>query len=238
MEKFAGYGFNKSHAAAYSLLAYHTAWIKVHCTAEFFAANMTVEMDDSDKLRALLIDAKTFGVEIQAPDINRGVHRFVPVSDKSVQYGLGAIKGTGQGAIEAIVAARDQAEFTSLFDFCARVDRKLLNRRVLEALIKAGAFDALHPDRASMLASVGLALDWADTQAAHADQGGLFDFADDGEDQHGASTQEPALIAAETWSIKERLTLEKARWASTCRAICSTRAPTRCAASRAAASPT
>jgi len=207
MEKFAGYGFNKSHAAAYSLLAYHTAWIKVHCTAEFFAANMTVEMDDTDKLRVLLIDAKSFGVEIQAPDVNRGVYRFVPVSDKSVQYGLGAIKGTGQGAIEAIVAAREQAAFTSLFDFCARVDRQRINRRVLEALIKAGAFDALHPDRASMLASVGLALDWADTQAAHADQGGLFDFADG--DQHGASTQEPALVGAEPWSIKERLTLEK-----------------------------
>jgi DNA polymerase III subunit alpha len=210
MEKFAGYGFNKSHAAAYSLLAYHTAWIKVHCTAEFFAANMTVEMDDSDKLRALLIDAKTFGVEIQAPDVNVGVHRFVPVSDKAVQYGLGAIKGTGQGAIEAIVAAREQAAFTSLFDFCARVDRQRINRRVLEALIKAGAFDALHPERASMLASVGLALDWAATQAAHADQGGLFDFGDADGDAHGASTQEPALIAAEPWSIKERLTLEKA----------------------------
>jgi DNA polymerase-3 subunit alpha len=210
MEKFAGYGFNKSHAAAYSLLAYHTAWIKVHCTAEFFAANMTVEMDDTDKLRALLIDAKTFGVEIQAPDVNVGVYRFVPVSDKSVQYGLGAIKGTGQGAIEAIVAARGQGLFTSLFDFCARVDRQRINRRVLEALIKAGAFDALHPDRASMLASVGLALDWADTQAAHADQGGLFDFGEDGGDAHGASTQEPALVGAEPWSIKERLTLEKA----------------------------
>ena len=210
MEKFAGYGFNKSHAAAYSLLAYHTAWIKVHCTAEFFAANMTVEMDDTDKLRALLIDAKTFGVEIQAPDVNVGVHRFVPVSDKAVQYGLGAIKGTGQGAIEAIVAAREQAAFTSLFDFCARVDRQRINRRVLEALIKAGAFDALHPDRASMLASVGLALDWADTQAAHADQGGLFDFGADEEASHAASTQEPELIAAEPWSIKERLTLEKA----------------------------
>jgi len=206
MEKFAGYGFNKSHAAAYSLLAYHTAWIKVHCTAEFFAANMTVEMDDTDKLRVLLIDAKSFGIEIQAPDVNRGVYRFVPVSDKSVQYGLGAIKGTGQGAIEAIVAAREQAAFTSLFDFCARVDRQRINRRVLEALIKAGAFDALHPDRASMLASVGLALDWADSQAAHADQGGLFDF---GDDTHGASTQEPALVAAEPWNIKERLTLEK-----------------------------
>ena len=208
MEKFAGYGFNKSHAAAYSLLAYHTAWIKVHCTAEFFAANMTVEMDDSDKLRALLVDAKTFGVTIEPPDINRGVHRFEPVSEKVVRYGLGAVKGTGQGAIEAIVRARNEGgAFTSLFDFCARVDRRQLNKRVVEALVKAGAFDALHADRASMLASVALALDWADTQAAHADQGGLFDFG--GDDDHGASTQEPPLIAAETWSIKERLTLEK-----------------------------
>ena len=208
MEKFAGYGFNKSHAAAYSLLAYHTAWIKVHCTAEFFAANMTVEADDTDKLRVLLSDAKTFGVEVQAPDVNTGVHRFEPVSDKVVQYGLGAIKGTGQGAIEAIVKARTEGgPFTSLFDFCARVDRQRINKRVVEALVKSGAFDALHPDRACMLASVALALDWADSQAAHADQGGLFDFG--GDDDHGASTQEPPLIAAETWSIKERLTLEK-----------------------------
>jgi DNA polymerase III subunit alpha len=212
MEKFAGYGFNKSHAAAYSLLAYHTAWIKVHCTAEFFAANMTIEADDTDKLRVLLADAKTFGIEIKAPDVNRGVHRFEPVSDKVVQYGLGAIKGTGQAAIEAIVRVRNESgPFKSLFDFCARVDRKQLNKRVVEALVKAGAFDALHPDRASMLASVALALDWADTQAAHADQGGLFDFGGEAEggDQHGASTQEPPLVAAETWSIKERLTLEK-----------------------------
>ncbi len=212
MEKFAGYGFNKSHAAAYSLLAYHTAWIKVHCTAEFFAANMTVEADDTDKLRVLLNDAKTFGIEIRPPDVNRGVHRFEPVSDKVVQYGLGAIKGTGQAAIEAIVRVRTEGgPFTSLFDFCARVDRKQLNKRVVEALVKAGAFDALHPDRASMLASVALALDWADTQAAHADQGGLFDFGGEAEggDQHGASTQEPPLVVAETWSIKERLTLEK-----------------------------
>ena len=207
MEKFAGYGFNKSHAAAYSLLAYHTAWIKVHCTAEFFAANMTVEADDTDKLRVLLADTKTFGIEIKAPDVNRGVHRFEPVSDKAVQYGLGAIKGTGQAAIEAIVRVRTEGgPFKSLFDFCARVDRKQLNKRVVEALVKAGAFDALHPDRASMLASVSLALDWADTQAAHADQGGLFDF---GGEQHGASTQEPPLVDADTWGIKERLMFEK-----------------------------
>ena len=214
MEKFAGYGFNKSHAAAYALLAYHTAWLKVHCTVEFYAANMTVELGDTDKLKTLLNDAKQFGVSFQPPDINRGVHRFEPIDDKSLRYGLGAIKGTGQGAIEAIVAAREGTgdhegigggPFRSLFDFAARVDRQRVNKRVVEALIKAGAFDALHPDRATALASVGLAFDWADTQAAHADQGGLFDFAD----SHAASTQEPALVAAEAWSIKERLTLEK-----------------------------
>ena len=214
MEKFAGYGFNKSHAAAYALLAYHTAWLKVHCTAEFYAANMTVELGDTDKLKTLLVDAKQFGVSFEPPDINRGVYRFEPVNDKSLRYGLGAIKGTGQGAIEAIVAARDGTgeregegggPFRSLFDFAARVDRQRVNKRAVEALVKAGAFDALHPDRAALLASVSLAFDWADTQAAHADQGGLFDFAD----SHAASTQEPALVAAEPWSIKERLTLEK-----------------------------
>jgi DNA polymerase-3 subunit alpha len=212
MEKFAGYGFNKSHAAAYSLLAYHTAWIKVHCTAEFFAANMTVELDDTDKLKALLVDARTFGITLEAPDVNTGTYRFEPIGPKTLRFGLGAIKGTGQGAIEAIVAAREGrgagagGPFGSLFDFCARVDRQRVNRRVVEALVKAGAFDALHPNRAATLASVGRALDWADTQAAHADQGGLFDFGD----SHAASTQEPALVNAEPWSIKERLTFEKA----------------------------
>ncbi|MDP3822909.1 MAG: DNA polymerase III subunit alpha [Burkholderiales bacterium] len=210
MEKFAGYGFNKSHAAAYSLLAYHTAWIKVHCTAEFFAANMTVEMDDTDKLRVLMLDLRSFGLTLHAPDVNQGVYRFEPVTDKEIQYGLGAIKGTGQGAIEAIVKARTEGgPFKSLFDFCARVDRQRINKRVVEALIKAGAFDALHPERSAMLASVSLALDWADSQAAHADQGGLFDFGPDEESSHAASTQEPALVDAEAWSIKERLTLEK-----------------------------
>ncbi|TMH37224.1 MAG: DNA polymerase III subunit alpha [Betaproteobacteria bacterium] len=207
MEKFAGYGFNKSHAAAYSMLAYHTAYIKVHFTAEFFAANMTVELDDTDKLRVLMNDAKSFGVTLLPPDINRGIYRFEPVSDQVVQYGLGAVKGTGQSAIEAIIQARNEGgEFKSLFDFCARVDRARINKRSVEALIKAGAFDGLGVERASLVASVGLAFDYADTQAAHADQGGLFDFGD----SHAASTQEPALIAADAWSIKERLTFEKA----------------------------
>jgi DNA polymerase-3 subunit alpha len=216
MEKFAGYGFNKSHAAAYSLLAYQTAWIKVHHTAEFFAANMTVEMGDTDKLKALLADARGFGVVLEAPDVNAGTYRFEPVAADRVRFGLGAVKGTGQGAIEAIVAARDGGEggegdkhgaFTSLFDFCARVDRQRVNRRVVEALVKAGAFDLLHPNRAAALASVGRALDWAETQAQHADQGGLFDF--DPVDAHASSRQEPPLVAAEPWNVKERLTLEK-----------------------------
>lgn len=211
MEKFAGYGFNKSHAAAYSLLAYHTAWIKVHCTAEFYAANMTIEADNTDKLKVLLADAKLFGITFDPPDINAGTLRFEPVADKRIRYGLGAVKGTGAGAIEAIVAAREGGAegggpFRSLFDFCARVDRQRVNKRVVEALIKAGAFDALHPDRATALASVGLAFEWADTQAANASQGGLFDFGD----THGSSTQEPALVHVEPWTIRERLTHEKA----------------------------
>ncbi len=211
MEKFAGYGFNKSHAAAYSLLAYHTAWVKVHHPEAFYAANMTVEMDDTDKLRALLNDATSFGVAFEAPDVNAGHYAFEPVGDKKVRWGLGAIKGTGQGAIEAIVAARkaedggEHQAFRSLFDFARRVDRQRVNKRVVEALIKGGAFDALHADRSSTLASVTLAFEWADAQASHVDQGGLFDF----DDSHAASTHEPPLVQGPAWSIRERLTLEK-----------------------------
>ncbi|MEI6768056.1 MAG: DNA polymerase III subunit alpha, partial [Betaproteobacteria bacterium] len=108
MERFAGYGFNKSHAAAYSLLAYHTAWLKVHFTAEFFCANMTVEMDNTDKLKVLFEDAKKLGISFEAPDVNRGEYVFLPITDKQIRYGLGAIKGTGQQAIEAIVLARQE----------------------------------------------------------------------------------------------------------------------------------
>jgi len=214
MEKFAGYGFNKSHAAAYSLLAYHTAWLKVNCSAEFYAANMTVEQDDTDKLAVLIADARLFGVNFELPDINRGTWRFEPIDDRHVRYGLGAVKGTGQGAIEAIVAAREGAAgqgggpFRSLFDFCARIDKQRVNKRAVEALVKAGAFDALHGDRAALLASVGLAFDWAETQAANEAQAGLFDFGPD--DSHGSSAQEPALVAAEPWGIRERLQHEKA----------------------------
>ena len=207
MEKFAGYGFNKSHAAAYSLLAYHTAWLKMHYTAEFFCANMTVEMDNTDKLKVLHQDACNMGLEFEPPNINRGQYRFEPVSDSVIRYGLGAIKGTGESAIAAIVAEREaNGPYSSLFDFCARVDRGRLNKRTVEALIKAGAFDSLHLDRATLLASIDLAFDYALVQEAHANQGGLFDMMDDG---HGSSTQEPELVAVTPWDIRERLQQEK-----------------------------
>ncbi len=208
MEKFAGYGFNKSHAAAYSLLAYHTGWLKVHYTAEFFCANMTVEMDDTDKLKVLFEDAvKNFAITFEPPDVNRGNHRFEPVTDKIIRYGLGAVKGTGQQAIEAIVKAREEGgPFKSLFDFCLRVDRTRLNKRAVEALIKAGAFDALQLNRACLVASVDRAFDFASASAANANQGGLFDM---GDDSHGASTTEPDLVEATPWGVKERLTYEK-----------------------------
>ena len=207
MEKFAGYGFNKSHAAAYSLLAYHTGWLKVHYTAEFFCANMTVEMDDTDKLKVLFEDALKFGLRFDPPDVNRGSYRFEPVSDAVIRYGLGAVKGTGQQAIEAIVRARDAGgPFSSLFDFVRRVDRTRLNKRTVEALIKAGAFDSLQRNRAALLASVDLAFEFALAAEAHANQGGLFDLDDDA---HGSSTQEPALVDTTPWGIKEQLGFEK-----------------------------
>ena len=206
MEKFAGYGFNKSHSAAYALLAYHTAWLKVHFTAEFFCANMTVEMDDTDKLKVLFGDAQKMGLSFESPDVNRGHYGFEPLTASSVRYGLGAIKGTGQQAIAAMVAARESGgPFTSLFDFCVRVDKARLNKRTLEALIKAGAFDNLHLNRAELLASSDRAFEFAAASQTNANQGGLFDMSD----SHAASTQEPPLVEALPWGIKTRLTHEK-----------------------------
>jgi DNA polymerase-3 subunit alpha len=217
MEKFAGYGFNKSHAAAYSLLAYHTAWLKVHYTAEFFCANMTVEMDDTDKLKVLFEDAIKMGLGFEPPNVNRGSSRFEPISDKLIRYGLCAIKGTGEQAIEALVAAREGrgvgpsgevvGPFKSLFDFCSRVDRSRINKRTVEALIKAGAFDTVQLNRASLLASVDRAFDFGAAALANANQGGLFDMG--GPDDHGSSTQEPELVQVMPWGVKERLSFEK-----------------------------
>jgi DNA polymerase-3 subunit alpha len=178
MEKFAGYGFNKSHAAAYSLVAYHTAWLKCHHPAAFMAATMSSEMADTDKLQFFFNDAKDNGIEFLPPDINTGLVRFTPVDGKAIRYGLGAIKGTGESALTAILKARQGEHggpFIDLFEFCRRIDRRVVNRRVIEALIRAGAFDNIDDHRAKLLASVGKAIEAADQAERNALQGGLFD---------------------------------------------------------------
>lgn len=208
MEKFAGYGFNKSHAAAYALLAYQTAWLKAHYPAEFMAANMSLALDDTDKIKILFEDCQLNHLKVLPPDINRSVYRFEPAAEsagqpaRTIHYGLGAIKGSGQSAIEDVLRARAEKPFTDLFDFCLRVDRRIVNRRTIEALIRAGAFDALHPNRAQLLASVTLALGAAEQRCAHELQAGLFDqteLADGCE-----------LVAEPAWSKKRLLQEEKA----------------------------
>ncbi|WP_112488246.1 DNA polymerase III subunit alpha [Thiomonas sp. X19] len=202
MEKFAGYGFNKSHAAAYALLAVQTAWLKAHYPAEFMAANMSIALDDTDKLKVLVDDARNLGLKLLPPDINLGGWRFDPVDAHTIRYALGAIKGTGRAAIEGIVEARGDKPFTSLMDFAARVDRTRINRRVLEALIRAGAFDAIDPNRATLMAAVGMALEHAAQCAEHAAQGGLFDSLFDDASAPAPEPQPP-------WDLRKRLSEEK-----------------------------
>lgn len=210
MEKFAGYGFNKSHAAAYALLSYHTAYLKIHHPAAFMAANLSLAMDDTDKIKILVEDALvTCGLELLPPDINLSVYRFTPVPEQGqksskIRYGLGAIKGTGQNAIEAIIAARQGAPFTDLFDFVKRVDKRQINRRTIESLIRAGAFDCFGINRGILLASVGLAMDCAEQAEAAANQVSLFESADSGFDDA------PEYVKAPPWDGKQQLTEEKA----------------------------
>ena len=235
MEKFAGYGFNKSHAAAYALLAYHTAYLKTHFPAEFFAANMSAMMDDTDKVQILVQDAKENGIAVLPPDINTSEYRFKPLpaadegvkpagskavdaanggvavgieragSSRSLLYGLGGVKGTGAGAVENIIAARAKGPFIDLFDFCARIDRRVVNKRAIEAMVRAGAFDALEPDRAALFASVGIAVEAADQAEQNASQGGLFGGASDSD----AHAHKPELIRTLRWSARDKLLNEK-----------------------------
>jgi DNA polymerase III subunit alpha len=208
MEKFAGYGFNKSHAAAYALLAYFTAWLKAHHPAEFMAANMSLAMDDTDKVKILFEDCLANNMAVLPPNINQSAYRFEPVAEadgkrsKTIRYGLGAVKGSGQNAIEEILRVRDEALFTDLFDFCMRVDRRMVNRRTVESLIRAGAFDSLHENRAQLIASVPLAMEAADQAAANAMQSGLFDMGDEPQQGHD-------LVDEPMWSDKKRLQEEK-----------------------------
>ena len=202
MEKFAGYGFNKSHAAAYALVAFQTAYFKAHHTAAFMAANMSAIMDDTDKVQQFHEDAIANKLEMLPPDIHASEYRFVPVDEKRIRYGLGGVKGTGESAIEHIIGARTAGPFKDLFDFCRRVDRRIVNRRVIEALVRAGAFDSLNDHRSSLLASVGIAMEAAEQESRSASQVSLF-----GESSTGADG--PKLIEAAPWDESERLQNEK-----------------------------
>ncbi|MDB5958868.1 MAG: dnaE, partial [Massilia sp.] len=214
MEKFAGYGFNKSHAAAYALLSYYTAWLKAHHPAAFMAANLSLAMDDTDKIKILVEDAiDVCNLTLLPPDINHSDYRFTPEGEApsvtgkrvtNIRYGLGAVKGSGQGAIEAIIAARIKGgAFTDLFDFCLRVDRKQINRRTIESLIRAGAMDCFKVDRAVLLASVAFAVECADQAQAAVNQVSLFG----GDDADLVAPPEYVKVAP--WSEKQKLSEEK-----------------------------
>lgn len=166
VEKFAGYGFNKSHSAAYALVSYQTLWMKTHYPAEFMAAVMSADMDNTDKIVTLVDECEQMGLKLLPPDVNVGAYKFTVDSEGHVVYGIGAIKGVGEGPIEAILAARqDGGPFKDLFDFCNRVDMKRLNRRVVEKLVRAGAMDSLGPHRAALIATLEKAMKQAEQQA-------------------------------------------------------------------------
>ncbi|KJY88540.1 DNA polymerase III subunit alpha [Vibrio neptunius] len=155
VEKFAGYGFNKSHSAAYALVSYQTLWLKMHYPAEFMAAVMTADMDNTEKVVGLVDECFRMKLKVLPPDINAGLYRFNVDENGAIVYGIGAIKGVGEGPIEAILQARNKdGHFKDLFDFCARIDLKKVNKRVIEKLIYAGALDRLGPHRAAMMASL------------------------------------------------------------------------------------
>jgi DNA polymerase-3 subunit alpha len=212
MEKFAGYGFNKSHSAAYALIAYQTAWLKVYHPAEFLAGTLSSDMDDTDKVQVFWKDALANGVQVLPPDVNASAYRFEPVQDeytargeppRTMRYGLGAVKGTGQSAVEEIIRARgEKGPYASLFDFCRKVDRHTVNRRTIEALIRAGAFDSIEENRAALLASVGSAIEAAEQAERSANQVSLF--ADDAND-----IVEAELAKVAPWDLQTRLMQEK-----------------------------
>ncbi|MBP5987004.1 MAG: DNA polymerase III subunit alpha [Azonexus sp.] len=211
MTKFAEYGFNKSHTAAYAVVTYHTAWLKAHHCAAFMAATMSSDMDNTDSVKIFYEDTIANKVKVLGPDVNASNYRFEPVDRGTIRYGLGAVKGTGEQAVNVILKAREaDGPFKDLFDFCKRCDKRMVNRRTIEALIKAGAFDCIAPatgsgqaDRCKLLASVGVAMDFAEQAERNAMQTSLFDIADVA-DEHA-----PEYVTVRPWDEKTKLMEEK-----------------------------
>ncbi len=208
MEKFAGYGFNKSHSAAYAMLSYQTAWLKAHYPATFMAAVLSSDMDSTDKVVTIIEECNRMGLTVLPPDVNESQFAFSAPDPKSIRYGLGAIKGVGRGAIEGLLEERDRnGLFNDLFDLCCRADMKRLNRRVLEAVIRSGSMDSLGENRATLLANLDEALKVAeqDARASAAGQSDLF-----GSVTAPAVPMEHTLIKPRAeWSEQQRLLGER-----------------------------
>ena len=209
VEKFAGYGFNKSHSAAYALVSYQTLWLKTHYPAYFMAAVMSADMDNTDKIVTLADECQRMGITICPPDLNSGKYKFTVNENQEIVYGIGAIKGVGEGPIEAIIHARNEhGSFSDLFDFCAKIDIKKVNKRVLEKLVLAGAMDNLGPHRAAIMASLQDALDAA-SQHAKAEsfgQADMFGLLTDAEDAEQAFANVP-VWSEKVWLDGEKETL-------------------------------
>jgi DNA polymerase-3 subunit alpha len=204
IDKFADYGFNKSHSYVYSWIAYQTAYLKAHFPAEFLAANMTAELNNQTKIVELIDEAKTFNLKIAPPDINNSIASFT-VKDNTIYFGLAAVKGIGINPVEHIVAVRKEKPFVSFYDFVKRTDPKFINRRVLESLIFAGAFDQITKGkRRALFESIDDALNYAKAQSKNENMADLFAF-----NAESRAAVEPKLPDVTEWTDRERLQHEK-----------------------------
>ena len=211
VEKFAGYGFNKSHSAAYALVSYQTAWLKAHYPGPFMAAVMSTEMDNLDKVVPLIEECRNLKLTVTPPDVNVGGYKFTVDTDARVVYGLGAIRGVGEGPIGAIVDARKaDGPFKDIFDFCRRMDPKRMNKRTLEALIRSGALDTIGPNRAVLFAAMEDALKAAAQNHTNQNLGMLDMFGDAfAEADDSESNVYTEYLSAREWTDRERLSGEK-----------------------------
>ena len=205
IDKFAQYGFNKSHSVAYSYIAYQTGWLKTHYTAEFMSANLTSEMNNTNKVVVLINECRKLNIKVHAPDINKSGINFEPLNDKEISFGLNAVKNVGVKALEqCIEVRRKDGQFKSIFDFVSKVDQRLVNKKVLESLILAGAFDSIHENRAQLFEAVDLVISYGNQVDKQSNKNQINLFGDQEE-----LIKVPDLPIIEDWDNQEKLSKEK-----------------------------
>jgi DNA polymerase-3 subunit alpha len=208
IEKFAQYGFNKSHSTAYAYVAYQTAWLKTHHPAEFMSANLTSEMGTIDRVVILINECKKQGIEVTPPDINVSFEDFRPVNESTISYGLNAIKNVGAKALETIIEERgENGKYESIFDLCARVDQQKVNKRVLESIIMSGTLDSVEGNRAQKFAAVDEAIRYGQQMQSEKDRNQVDLFGGGGQEDELIKT--PGLQQLSEWQEKESLQKEK-----------------------------